>query len=330
MKLDLFFNVAKCCVAKGDYPEVTSVLLVLTPILREHWRAATTAALKDLEEALDQLEELDGSPDVKAVALAEDRDRALEDIIAALLLVMAQEIGRPLRPSATDAVRTAAGRLLGDGARVAGVGLDQSKLDYLLSYRAAIADLPLLLRGIFERRQRTVEALLRDYLTRGAARRNLSPTETALLPPAERPLPRTRAEWLLSMGTLLDRSGASAVPFVADLWAYRWFNIGGVLGGLQAGVAAFEIRNNPPFGPDEKTTSFCRWVHGRIVSAERASIQMRNLRAAISAGDVEAAAAAWPFVQANAPVETFAAQFENVGLPPYHGRCRSKPYPVFG
>lgn len=329
MKLDLFFKIARCCVAKGDYAEVTAVLTVLTAVLQEHWRTATTAAMRDLDEALGQLEDFEGSPDVRAVALAEDRERALEDIIAALLLVLAQEIGRPLRPSAADAVRTATSRLLSDGARVAGVSLSESGVDYLLVYRSAVADLPLLLRGIFERRQRGVALLLRDFLTRAAARRELSPTETALLPPTDSLLPRTRAEWATALGTLLDRSGRTAVPFVADLWAYRVFNLGGVVGGLQAGATAFEIRNNPPFGPDEKTTSFCRWVHGRLVSAERASTQIRNWRAAVGDGDIEAAAAAWPFVEANAPVETFAAQFETVWLPPYHGRCRSKPFPAF-
>jgi len=63
-----------------------------------------------------------------------------------------------------------------------------------------------------------------------------------------------------------------------------------------------------------------------VISMERAQRQIDAHVEAALKGDVRALIENWPLLKfrGDETAAEFAVQFERVGLPPYHGRCRTK------
>jgi hypothetical protein len=143
---------------------------------------------------------------------------------------------------------------------------------------------------------------------------------------------RTRAAKLTFIQNLrqLLLRGRRSVITALDLWAYRWHSIGSFEGLVaQSGPDKVIIAvNNPPSGPDERTTPFCRWVHGKTISVTQSRRQMQSYLAAIAQRDAAAAKAAWPVlsaVDASGEGVSFEVSFQRMALPPYHFFCRTVP-----
>ena len=109
---------------------------------------------------------------------------------------------------------------------------------------------------------------------------------------------------------------------------YRWRNVGAAIVAQRLGKTLVAF-NNPPFGPDARTSSFCRWVHGRKLDPRALDTQVRRVRAGRSPEGIREA---WPFV-GNFPVSAGPDEFarrantlmpEGLGLPPYHFGCRTQ------
>jgi hypothetical protein len=120
-------------------------------------------------------------------------------------------------------------------------------------------------------------------------------------------------------------TGRTGIRAGVDLWAYRWYNIGIVEGAAMHGSEELVIFNNPPSGPDAKTTPFCRWVHGRRITVRKVRQQRDAYLNAIRKGDVVAAKRVWPILHDTQRMseEEFAAAFEGLSAPPYHFFCRT-------
>lgn len=172
-----------------------------------------------------------------------------------------------------------------------------------------------------------------------------APPETPPIIPPAPPEPVKKSPDLVGLREDLDRvladpSGALSKAIV-DSWGYRIYNIGIFDAADAAGVTAL-VAINPM---DDRTTPFCRWVHGRVIRMDRARRQVREFRAAVAAEDREGVIRAWRFIsmskagmrrakadiaQDRAPgarirdSEVFARYFASVGLPPYHWYCRTR------
>jgi len=122
--------------------------------------------------------------------------------------------------------------------------------------------------------------------------------------------------------------GRHVLRLTVDTWAYRWFNVGlfeGLVATLPVGqvIVAF---NNPPGGPDSRTTPFCVWVHGRVLEVKRVRRQLQTYINAIALGRTADAKEAWPLLtgpQANGDGVRFEEVMPRIGIPPYHFRCRT-------
>jgi SPP1 gp7 family putative phage head morphogenesis protein len=73
---------------------------------------------------------------------------------------------------------------------------------------------------------------------------------------------------------------------------------------------------------DDKTSQVCRSMHGKIIEASHLSNQVGNVLAAKNISEKKAAAA-WMSKPVYGKLPT------NLGLPPYHGRCRTEVVPVW-
>ena len=90
---------------KQDIPEVQAAIAVAQGVLREHWREVLEDALEDLDAALLRIPSQPGMPEVEPVATAQDRDRALQDLVLALLLAFREDLERLFGMLATGAIR---------------------------------------------------------------------------------------------------------------------------------------------------------------------------------------------------------------------------------
>lgn len=135
---------------------------------------------------------------------------------------------------------------------------------------------------------------------------------------------------VLSTSNLIDEitDDNRAVVTALDQWAYRWRNVGAGMISEITGRPLIAF-NNPPFGPDIRTSSFCRWAHGRELSSLTVTEQ---ISASGPGGSPKAIRKAWPFV-GNFPVGARAKDFHRrylqmmpggLGLPPYHFGCRTQ------
>lgn len=299
---DASFDAAKrvlCCIHKeADIPEVEAVIKLVLPSLDFYWKRIAMEAVQDIEAQLDDFD--------TAIAAAQpgEKDELLRDLILALLASLRRRLQAPISPAGTALLRRSSVSLMQDGAKAIREPLDLALAPRLLP--AAEADLLTMIRGRVELREQDIRAALRGLLT-----------QAELL---GAPVPRDvwRARLLRELGV----ETGSWLPFVVDQWAYRWFNIGSVVAARQAGALALIA----VAVLDNRTSKFCRWVNGRVISMERAQRQLDRHVSAALAGDVRAIMANWPlltFEPTDGPAE-FELKFATVGLPPYHGRCRTR------
>lgn len=299
---DASFDAAKrvlCCISKdSDIPEVEAVIRLLMPSLDFYWKRIVVEAVAEVEQQLDDF--------TVSLAAAEprDKDELLHDLVLALLLSLRRRVQAPVSPAGVALLRRSAVALMTDGAKAIGEPLDLARAPRLLP--AAQADLLTMIHGRFELRELEVRQALRGLLAETDARGAFV----------------SRADWKARLLRDLGAETTSWLPFVVDQWAYRWFNIGGVAAASQAGVIALVAVATL----DSHTSKFCRWVNGRVISIERAQRQIQNHVEAALAGDVKRIMANWPlltFGASDGPAE-FELKFATVGLPPYHGRCRTR------
>jgi hypothetical protein len=105
---------------------------------------------------------------------------------------------------------------------------------------------------------------------------------------------------------------------VADNIISQSQNISRVNQALKYDVEYFKVRARI----DIKTSDFCRAINGKIISAKHLKKQLSNILEANNIDDKKDAAP-WQ----SKPI--FGLLPENIGLPPYHGRCRTQIEPVW-
>ncbi|AXH14360.1 hypothetical protein AMYT_0767 [Malaciobacter mytili LMG 24559] len=88
--------------------------------------------------------------------------------------------------------------------------------------------------------------------------------------------------------------------------------------GLKYGVKHFKVSAKI----DNKTSDFCRWLNGKIITANHLKTQIDKLLSSSSIDDKKQAAP-WQ----NKPI--YGKLPPNVGLAPYHGHCRTENLPVW-
>ena len=283
----------RTCLACADIPSVQRQISMLSPMLLEEYDGAAKktldATLLDLEDFLaEEPEEEDWLFFGAALWLSLIRDMGAVDM----------EVDRAVLISGRTLVRggasTVGGPLSGMLREIAQPSAD----DLLFWYRRVLTT------------DATIDTMLRTFLSGE----------------------RTRAAKLTFIANLrqLLLRGRRSVITALDLWAYRWHSIGSFEGLVaQSGPDKIIIAvNNPPGGPDARTTPFCRWVHGQVISVTQARRQMQGYLAAIAQRDVTAAKAAWPILNASdASGEgvSFEVSFQRMALPPYHFFCRTVP-----
>ena len=322
---DVVRRTAECCLVKQGQPEVEALIRLVTPLLSRHWETITEQAELDLVAQLQALEDELGTPDVDALVVSDERrSRVLEDLLVAFLASLQEAVEAPFPTSVQAVVRRSVQDLLSSGARVLSLPLDFARAGDVR--QLALRDLSMMVAGRYQLRTSEVRDHLQDFLTNRAARTAAGPAQRLVRVPAVAGPARDLAEWRARLRALLGAQTASWLPFVVDVWAYRWFNVGSFLAARQGGVLALEAFNNPPGGPDTRTTPFCFWVHGRLIPMGRAATVLRRYSDAVRRGDVTAAMQAWPLLPhgiAEGTPTDFRRGFATVGLPPYHARCRT-------
>lgn len=333
---DLYKQAVHACrCVKQDIPEVEAIIAALTFRLEQWWVDAIADTLRRGDLMLG-VEEILANPLTRIEALSgrtpDGRDRIdIENELTALLTRQLRDAVTAFAPAIIQDVEEARDTLLFDAALSLGLALTTEQvvaLERTLGpIRAgAVADLQTLMLGRIDTRLDEVRAAARAYV-RAAVR-----PAAGLGAEAASAVARTFREELRAI--LGAASPRQWVPFVADQWSYRWFNIGRFLSARDDGFTLIQAINNPPRGPDERTTPFCRWVHGRIIDVSRVEDQIRRHVRASLAGNIGAVMANWPLLSgADANDEgpsaeaRFALNFTRVGLPPYHARCRTVPVP---
>lgn len=127
----------------------------------------------------------------------------------------------------------------------------------------------------------------------------------------------------------VHEAGMRYWELVADTMATKTREMGRISGYQQAGVRYVQIKARM----DERTTPLCRSLHGRLIRLDTVVAQRDKYLAAAARGNLEAAKAAWPMWDATMAFKSAggcadhavekAALPDNVGLPPYHFRCRT-------
>ena len=341
------FDLAKathCELHKVDIPEVQAIIRLLRAPAARELRRIADEALATLEDRLDELAEDDqGQAVVRPAQESDDENNILVALLLSLLILVRTRVEAPFSARLETLLIRSVDSLLTDGAAAIGLTLPEGPRRALLR-RAAISELQTLLRGSALSREGDIRDALETALTSAQARRILTPLESAaLLPRTAREPPRSRQEALEDVrlaisgeavgdGRLPTNPG-TVVGATLDSWAYRWYSIGQFESGLSIpGVLFFEASNNPPRGPDGRTTAFCRWVHGKTIPLTRARGQVdRHITLALSE-DFQGLVSNWEFIDPitakRGDEDEFASFFSSVGLPPYHFACRTVLRPV--
>lgn len=117
----------------------------------------------------------------------------------------------------------------------------------------------------------------------------------------------------------IEDRGMAYWQLTADTIATKTRELARVGGYEQAGVRYVEVRAHM----DHRTTPICRSLHGRLIPIGHIQQQRDRYLAAIERGSMEAAKAAWPMMDAAHEVVGGKVLPGNIGLPPYHFRCRT-------
>lgn len=292
-------SVLHTCLTCADIPGVQKHITMLLPMLEEVFD-------QNLEDTLDAT-----LLDIEDFTSEESSEEDWVFFLAALWLSTLNDLGTA-DPAVTRAAKVSGKALVQGGARRAGAPLPKglpgelsapSSGDLMFWFRRAASSDPSI-AALFKDSVRDFLKGTRDTVSRLALIRNLR-------------------EILMK--------ARKALAVMLDLWAYRWNGIG-AFEGLSAGAETREIRiiafNNPPNGPDARTTAFCRWVHGKTIEIRRARLQIQAYLGAVEAGDEDAAKAAWPILDssdARGDGADFEVSFRGLALPPYHFFCRTVP-----
>lgn len=267
----------------GGVPKVEAVIDVLSPMFVLHWRQQSEAAIREIERRNREAFNRD-----TVVAVLASLTLRLE-VIRGSDVALAEEI--------VDALFLAgqqAGGLLGDGLAPFLEGLD--------ARAAAVDDLRLILAG----KAREV---------RGAARRALEAQVVQITSPAD-----ARLALRLTLQEAFGADGAWLRTAVSN-WAYRWYGAAVAAAAQAQGFTRLRAVNNPPVGPDQRTTPFCIWAHGReIVGGTGAVLTQFTLYIqAVREGDDGAVQRLMPFNDQAPRSGVLTAP------PPYHHNCRTVP-----
>lgn len=307
--------------SEKDVPEVEDVKRLVLPIVRRHWDAQIVQAVTDTLGAVGALEDRIPSPGIDALVHAGRRDEDRELLILALLeafwLAIERRMWTPLEGRRLRTIRDGINDLLVQGGQAAGFKFPIDKP------RGAV--LPLLAEGMLHLQvfghlvtnREQVERALRDVLTdrrlRTEARQHGEQSELAK---------RLRALLMADPGPDVLR-GPPWLPPVVDVWAYSVFNLGSIVALIDAQAGALVAFNNWPVGPDEHTTPFCRWVHGRVIVVADVDAKLAEIRLAISRDDFAALKAARPLqIEGHGP-EAFGRHFRRTVFGPFHWGCRT-------
>lgn len=307
------------CCAKQDIPEVEAIIGILQGPLEDFWRELMQDALDTAVERLRELEDL--MPTTRVDGLV-NSTRAIQDeelLILAFLSVLENAASAPLPAALEAALGRATTTLLEAGADSQGLSIDLAREP--LARAAAREDLKTLLKGRIVTRTVELREQVQEFLRSKRARTPARPgdiTEAAAGFKA-----RNLQEWLKRSVDIVGLQTQKWLPAVADQWAYRWFVVGQFLAGVQAGLTVLEARAVI----DGKTTAFCRWVNGRVISVNRAGNQLsKHIEAALK-GEVVTMIRNWPMlsskITASDDLKVLALGFARVGLPPYHFLCRT-------
>jgi len=125
------------------------------------------------------------------------------------------------------------------------------------------------------------------------------------------------AEWMREAMAGVHEAGMRYWELAADTAATKTREMGRIAGYEQAGIQWVQVRARM----DERTTPCCRSLHGRLIPLNKIVAQRDTYLDAAGRGHLEAARAAWPMWEAG---QAFGKEIpDNVGLPPYHFRCRT-------
>lgn len=288
----------RCAMEKAEVPEAASARGTVLSLLKRAWSSRVEAAEDVAVEAVEGFEN---------ASLEQEDEGNLEAILALVLLEVTLELRAPFTTRTRKALGAAARALLLAGARGSGeFSLEAGRGPAALN--GAVYDLAQIIQGHVARAEPKIRENLRSFL--------VSPEVRA-----------DRARWRADLRQALDAEGVF-LRSGADTWAYRTFNIGrgeGAVAAALQGTGRLVVVNNPPNGPDGKTTPFCRWVHGREVETFRVTSFLDNYRAALSSGDPAQAIAAWPLELGvkSQTIHDHINTFERLPLPPYHFFCRT-------
>ncbi len=304
----------------GDIAEVQAIIALLEPQLLGFWAVIVREALEDLLERLQALDDQLPTSAVDVLVIEDKRrDDLKEELLLAFFLLIESRVVQPPSRGLQRALREGIAELLTDGARSVGATFPTATAAGTLLPPVAEADILMLLRGHLQRSKPELLIHLEDFLENRLAREKI---QTVAVEGSISSL----NEWIDKARKILSITGETFIPQVVDMWAYRWYSIGAFTGAKTLGVKALRLQN--PL--DRKTTPFCRWVHGRLISIERAESQIEEYAKAVGKGDLDAAMAAWPMTRfkSSAGINDFAHRFEELGLPPYHFYCRTVAVPV--
>lgn len=318
---------------EADITEVEAEIRPVGAMIAGHYEAPVRSAIDETVEAIEARE------------LEESNAEEIALLVAALILLMRRRVeaapvgrGRRLR------VRAAAQRLIeAGGAAVGGFRRTRPRgptvARYVRELEASVwaeSRWRIESGAVEDRATRALVAArdrMRDEAREDARRRAEDDAQPGRKTSRPRPRRRERGPLPASVRRELIRDLVRASwvgqrqihDVLADAWAYRVFNVGRYLAMKDQSVREYVAYNNPPRGPDARTTPFCRAIHRRVVKVERIEKSLGDYLAAVRANDRGLAFRSFP-LSTLSRVET-AADFRKVrglaGLPPYHYRCRT-------
>lgn len=297
-------------VSKEDIPEVERVILIVSAVAQRYWQRKVDSAVNFMVARIQEYTQLLDEAAVDVIAQREsllDKRIAISEEVKTLLGTLEERLACPFQEAEALAVEQAAQDLLAEGALALGFVLSlQSPRPWLVARRELVT----LLTGRVKIRRADFAQFLERVLTTKEARAGLAPGGV------------TRQELRALLGTSTWKSWGEPV---VDAWAYRWHNVGRFLGARQSTQVSLWEARNPR---DQRTTKFCWWVHGKVIRSARIEAQLRDYFDAVDRGDPNALKDAWPLQDPGEDTKRFRRIFANVGLPPYHFRCRTIVVPV--
>lgn len=301
-----FPTLVACLCKAADIPEVQAVIRILEARILARLRLIRDDALLELIRRLEAFSDRTGNVDIDLLARLDRRRREetlvrlLESFESTVVGYYASFISDELRRDVEDGLD----ELLLFARRDDSLPTlpEEDRQDFIL---LGTLELERLIQSTLDREK--LRDLIRTYLTTRSARLPGSPG-------AGPDAPISREAWLEQVkAVLLPENG---VARAVDAWGYRQTNVASFRAGRAAGYQLFQV----VAVLDERTTSFCRWAHGRLVPVTRVLAQLN------ADGPPEEV---WPFIDRGAKSElAFEKFFRRVGGPPYHFGCRSRLRPV--